>query len=629
MWILHAVDLKTGEMKEYLEGDLGWQDLLSNAKHVIGHNVIGFDLQALKKLFDFDLKSDCQITDTMILSLVLNYRRFGDDGHSLEAWGKFLKQPKQEHEDWTQFSEEMRTRCRSDVQLNIKVYEIVRKELVALSTKAPQIIHYLDAEHYTAEWCAQAEREGWPFDMEKASILQPKLEASVQLAYEALSAKLGTKTVAIDKKNGEVLPKKPKWTKDGFYDAHTCRWFDIEPPSGFEGEERMVLGPYSRIKFEPLSLDSVTDVKIFLNRNGWKPTQWNYKTEFDDETGRYKRIKTSPKITEDSLEFLGGDGKLYSDFAVARSRLSILKTWIEAAKKDGKVHGGAFPIGTPSFRARHSIIVNVTSVDSAWGKEMRELFTCKPGWRLVGCDSSGNQARGLAHYLKDAAYIDTLLHGDVHRVNARILDSVLLGMGIAWDEWLVEQGMTADEKHTLEENILARQRSNAKRILYAFLFGASGEKLWSYVFGVFNKRKGSELKTGFMKAVPGFEALITKLNDIFNKTKRTGDGYIPSITGARIYVDSPHKLLVYLLQATEKATCAAALMLTVKELRKRNIPYTPCIFMHDEIQFQVPEEYAEEVGKIGKLAFKEGPKLFNIQIMDGEYKIGNNWFETH
>ena len=32
---------------------------------------------------------------------------------------------------------------------------------------------------------------------------------------------------------------------------------------------------------------------------------------------------------------------------------------------------------------------------------------------------------------------------------------------------------------------------------------------------------------------------------------------------------------------------------------------------------------------IGKQAFIDGPKLFGIEIMDGEAKSGRNWYEIH
>ena len=604
MWILVIYNIDTGEINKYLEGDLSWMEKLNDARLLVGHNILGFDIFVFEKLFNWRPPTNCNIHDTLILSQVLDYRRFENRGHSLEVWGDYLGMPKIQHDDWTQYSENMDIRCHQDVRINVGVYEVVMKEFKELVEKAPLVRIYIKAEHAVAKWVTRASLEGWPFDLPAAHRLMEALEIEMNKAYDALSSKLGYRCVPIDLKKGIVETKRPKWTKAGFYDLHTANWFDIDPCAGFEGEERPVLGEYSRIEIRPLDLDSVTDVKIFLFRNGWVPTDWNYKK---DENGKRTKEKASPKITEDSLEFLGGDGKLYADFLTARARHSILKTWIENTDGNGMLHGDCMAIGTPSMRARHSIIVNVPAVDSPWGPEMRKLFVCKEGWKVVGCDSSGNQARGLAHYLGDQKFIDTLLHGDIHQYNADKLTEVLFSMDVVYTV----------------------KRAQAKRILYAFLFGASGPKLWSYIFGVLDEKNGPKLKNGFLKAVPGFKALLEKIGNIYGKTSQYGDGYIPSLAGNRIYVDSYHKLLVYLLQSAEKITCSSSLMLTMEKLEIEGIPYMPLIFMHDEYQFMVPEEYSEHALEIGVQAFRDGPKLFGVNIMDGEGKIGDSWFDTH
>lgn len=632
-WIIYLLDIDTLELEYFLpfQGDMRWKEKLDNAKLLVGHNFKGFDLGALEKLYGYKLPRTVNVHDTLIMSIVLNYNRFGARGHSMEVWGEFLGHKKVEHEDWSKYTEEMRIRCMEDTKINLKIYEHVMREFMALATKNPNIKPYMRAEHFVAEWCMQAELHGWPFDVPKAKEIFEKMEEELRVAHERIQPILGFRTVPKDqvtassdddededsaklpkwKKTGqyigEVNPKAPKWTKQGCYAAHTANWFGVDPWSGFEGEERPIEGEFCRVEFKPLDLDSVADVKVFLFRNDWQPTEWNYKKSKDPDTGRMVMRKTSPKITEDSLEVMQGNGKLYCDFLTTKSRYSILKTWLEKVDENGNLHGSCFTIGTPSMRARHSIIVNVPSADAPWGKEMRSLFTCNPGWKLIGCDSSGNQARGLAHYLNNPEFVDLLLNGDIHQYNADVLTKVLKSMGI---------------DHVVP-------RSVAKRILYAFLFGASGGKLWSYVFGIQDKTKGNRLKEGFLQAVPGFKSLIDKLKNVFEATKRTGDGYIPSIAGNRVYVDSLHKLLVYLLQSCEKATCSAAVMLTMERLEAEGIPYQPCIMMHDEEDFMVPEEYAERAAAIGKQAFKDGPQLFGISIMDGEAKIGNDWYEVH
>lgn len=606
MWVICLLDLDTDAVYTFKEGDTRWMQMFDNAKLAVGQNILGFDVYAIKKLFGYTFKPTCKLHDTLILSQVLDYRRFGHNGHSLEQWGEFLGFPKGNYNDWTQYTQEMEEYCIQDTRLAAKVYRELMKEFAARRKIAPKIETYIKVEHAASKWCSEAQLNGWPFDIDEAKRLSTVLEAEMNKAYLALNEKLGTKCVAVDMVKGNVETKFPKWTKAGFYDAHTSKWFNVEPPSGYEGEERRIVGEFCRVEFKNLSLDSVADVKIFLYRNGWKPTEWNFKE--DPVTG--KKVKSSPKITEDSLEFLGGDGKLYLDFLTARSRHAILKTWIANTDDNGNLHGDCMVIGTPSMRARHSIIVNVPSADSPYGKEMRSLFRCLPGWVLIGCDSSGNQARGLAHYLGDKSFIDTLLNGDIHQYNADILTEVV--------------------RNILEDPTLVVKRSQAKRVLYAFLFGASGAKLWSYIFGALDETNGNKLKNGFLAAVPGFKKLIDTLNSIFSKTSKAGEfGYIPSIAGNRIYVDSRHKLLVYLLQSAEKITCAAALMLTMIRLEEANIPYIPCIFYHDEINFQVPEEYKEPAAEIGKQSFADGPKLFGINIMGGDAKIGKTWYDVH
>lgn len=611
MHIIYLMDLDTHELTKYLDGDLGWQEKLNNCKLVVGHNICGFDLTIFLKLFNYRLPRKVSVHDTMLMSLVLDYRRFdggsrnafANGGHSLQAWGEFFDQPKVEHEDWGVYSEEMRIRCESDVLLNVRVYDYLLDEFRQLREANKLIVPYMRAEHYLARWQSEAQLRGWPFDTEAAIELLEELGEKKMFITSKLEARLGIKVVVVDKVKDEVAIKKPKWTKQGCYDAHTASWFNVDPWSGFEGEERVVEGSYSRVKFKPLKLTAPGDVKIFLFRNGWVPTEYNYK--FDKETR--KKIQMAPKITEDSLELLGGDGALYSDFTTICSRFSILETWLKNVDGNDCIHGDSFTIGTPSMRTRHMTIVNLPTGDAPYGKEMRQLFRGDPGWKLIGCDSAGNQARGLAYYLGNEEFIDVLLNGDIHSYNAEAMTTALAAMNV---------------DHTVK-------RTESKRVYYAFLFGAGGDKMWSYIFGVLDSKKGNKFKKEFSKAVPGLSELLEKLENIYHSTGKTGYGYIPSLAGNRIYVDSTHKLLVYLLQACEKITCAAALMLTVDKLEEEGIPYRPLIHYHDEEDFMVPEEHAERAKEIGAWAFREGPKLFGIEIMDGAGKIGDNWYDIH
>jgi hypothetical protein len=604
MWVLVARDVVTNESKQWLPDENGWQEYLESADVLIGHNIIGYDLPMLRKLKGWVPSANTVLHDTMIMSQVLDYRRFGNGGHSLQIWGEYFGYPKIDMEDWSAFTPQMLERCVRDVEINVRLYKMLLAEAHKLIGKSPQFRDYLRAEHIVLKWNTDANIEGWPFDVAAGNVLLARLEAEMAEAHTKLSHKLGTITYPVDRKCGEVEYKFPRWTKDGFYHKSTAAWFGVDICSGFEGEERLIEGPYSRVATRPLELDSIDDMKVFLFRNGWIPTEWNYRKS---ESGRKTKERTSPKITEDSLEFLGGDGKLYVDFLTTKSRHGILKSWLGAVDDVGLLHGDAVTVGTPSMRSRHITIVNVPTPDSPYGKEMRSLFKCEPSWRLIGVDSKGNQARALAHYLDDQEYADILMAGSIHEYNAGKLTEILKKLGVS----------KTVEKH------------RAKRVYYAFLFGAAGSKLWNYIFDETRETEGNRLKKEFTKAVPGLEELMDKLAKVYGSTRGYSEGYIYGIAGNKIYVDSFHKLLVYLLQAAEKATCACSIMLMVERLEEEGIPYKPCIFMHDETQFRVPEAFAAKAAEIGEWAFSEGPKLMGVQIMDGEAKVGNNWFETH
>lgn len=655
VWIVVVKDLDTGERWEYPPGDLGWMQKLHEATHLIGHNIVQHDFPLLERLHGWKPRPDQRLQDTLIMSRALDYKRFGLRGHAMAVWGEAIGQQKQEHEDWSQYSEEMRQRCITDVDLNCKMYKILMDEFgwYLEQPNTEFLPDYLLAEHAASRWAGESHINGWPFDLDAALKLRKELEDTVESIRDRLQPKLGYKITPLDKVRDQYESKKAKWTMAGCYHAHTANYFGINPWSGFEGEIRPVIGEFDRVSVDELQLSSTHDMKVFLFRNGWVPFEWN--TKWNPDTR--KNEKTSPKITEDSLEFLGEDGALYHDYSVASSRLSILKNWIDGVDDDGNLHGDCRCIGTPSMRATHSGIVNVPAMYSKYGPEMRALFKTFPGWKLIGADSSGNQGRGLAFYLDQEEYTNILINEDIHMYNVEKIDTVLKNMGHCWSTSIIRQKLVSerwvermqkffhgrndvtfedyinsDRKTGLAGKIRKAKRAKAKRIYYAFLFGAGGPKLWGYAMGSPDEKLGPQLKDGFVNAVPGFQQLLDTLESEFKATKKElgwKKAHITSIAGNPVYVDSKHKLLVYLLQAFEKATCSGAIYLLQQYLEEENIPYVPHIFMHDEVDFSVPEEHAERAAELSAKAFEEGPKLFGVDIMAGEGQIGETWAEVH
>ena len=53
-------------------------------------------------------------------------------------------------------------------------------------------------------------------------------------------------------------------------------------------------------------------------------------------------------------------------------------------------------------------------------------------------------------------------------------------------------------------------------------------------------------------------------------------------------------------------------------------------WVHDECQFECDPSIADQFGKLAVKCIKKAGEFFEIKIpLTGEYKIGNNWAETH
>jgi DNA polymerase I-like protein with 3'-5' exonuclease and polymerase domains len=53
-------------------------------------------------------------------------------------------------------------------------------------------------------------------------------------------------------------------------------------------------------------------------------------------------------------------------------------------------------------------------------------------------------------------------------------------------------------------------------------------------------------------------------------------------------------------------------------------------FVHDELQFDCDTDIAEEFGKKAVECITKAGAFFKINVpLTGEYKVGNNWAETH
>jgi len=290
--------------------------------------------------------------------------------------------------------------------------------------------------------------------------------------------------------------------------------------------------------------------------------------------------------------------ELIKEYLMLQKRIAQIESWMDAVGSDGRVHGRVITNGAVTGRMTHSNpnMAQIPNAGSPYGPECRQCWTVEEGNVLVGADASGLELRMLAHYMKDEAYVKTVTEGsskdgtDVHTVNQRAA------------------GLST--------------RDQAKTFIYAFLYGAGDAKIGSIVGG--SARDGERLKNRFLKSTPSLQRLRETVG------RYAVEGYVPGLDGRKIWVRSEHAALNSLLQGAGAIVMKKALVIFEKKLLQEKVFFKMVANVHDEIQIETKPEYAEFVGKSAVQSIREAGEHFRLRCpLDGEYKIGKSWRDTH
>ena len=532
--------------------------LLQEADTLIGHNIIGYDIPVLEKLYD--VKFNCNVEDTLVMSRLFNPVR--ENGHALKAWGWRVGMLKQEQpEDFDSYTPEMLEYCIQDVKLNEAVYKFLIKEGNLFSQKS------IDLEHQVASIIKEQEKTGFFFNTQKAMELLAELKTK-QLEVEDEVHNTFTPKLVDDKLVTPYVKKDGELSKRGLTDAeyHKCKM-----SNNFE--------PFMRQKLVDFNLGSRKQIGEYLIDFGWKPVKFTPTGQPIVDEGTLKKIE---HIRE---------AKLIADFLLYQKRIAQVTSWIDELKDD-RVHGSVIPNGTITGRMTHRNpnMAQVPNAGSPYGKECRSCWTVPEGYKLVGIDASSLELRMLAHYMDDPDYIEEVINGDIHTTNQN-----LAGL---------------------------KTRDQAKTFIYALVYGAGDAKIGSVAGG--GIKKGKELKQTFFKNLPSLKDLKEKVQKASNR------GFLKGLDGRKIYVRSQHAALNTLLQGggaivMKKAMCILQELINLNTLDAKFVAN-----IHDEWQIQVKESQADFVGRLGVQAIEKASEYFNMRCpLTGEYKIGDNWYETH
>jgi DNA polymerase I-like protein with 3'-5' exonuclease and polymerase domains len=154
------------------------------------------------------------------------------------------------------------------------------------------------------------------------------------------------------------------------------------------------------------------------------------------------------------------------------------------------------------------------------------------------------------------------------------------------------------------------------------MYGAGDEKLGKVVEG--NTADGKRAREYFFDNNPAFKSLRDRV------TRASAKKYLKGLDGRKLYIRNTHAALNTLLQGAGAIVMKKALGILDDLLRLNTIDYKFVANIHDEWQIEVKESQAEFTGELAVKSIIQAGEEFNLRCpMDGEYKIGRNWSETH
>ncbi len=547
---------------------------LREAGAVVFHNGIGFDWHVVNRFYPGTLPPQ-KVIDTLVLARLA----YPDEReHSLEVWGNRLKILKGKYTgDFSKFDDELVTYARQDIVVTRALYAKLKAytegwgESVAL-------------EHRVA-WAINAqERNGFLFDTRAAEELyavlrdeQVIIEAKLQIAFPPIE-------------RTEVFIPKVNNKARGYV----------------KGEA------FTKRRTEAFNPGSRKHIAERLESLGWKPKVYG-------DNG-------IPTVDEKTLS-----GLAFPEVAPLLEYLRLQKmigqlaegkgAWLKAVKADGRIHGRVNPNGACTGRMSH-FGPNVAQADK--DPRMRALWIVRRGYRLVGCDAEGLEARMLGHYLHrydGGSFTEMVVNGDkskgtdVHSANRDAVRSA---------------GYMID-------------RDGAKTLLYALMYGAGDAKLGATIKEnlraqgldrpkVPNKELGKLVRRALAKSMKGIDKLV---GDIKAAVKRRG--YIIGLDGRHIPVRSEHSALNTLLQGGGAIVMKKALVLFVDEFCANWFPepegdWGLCANVHDEVQMEVRDQNGlpAAFGEAFADCIRDAGTALKVRCpLAGAYEVGDNWSQTH
>ena len=347
----------------------------------------------------------------------------------------------------------------------------------------------------------------------------------------------------------------------------------------------------------PKQLSEVLFEKLCLPTQGLKKTSSGY---YSTSEAILQKLSHDHEIVKDILEYRSL-AKLKSTYTDKLSEICDVRSRVHTSYQQAVTSTGRLSSSEPNLQ---NIPIRTNE-----GITIREAFVAPKGSKILAIDYSQIELRLMAHYSKDDIMVDAFNNNeDIHKRTA----SEVFGVDI--------------------EDVTGEMRRNAKTINFGLLYGMSA-------FGLSNQLGVSraEAEVFLQNYFDRYSKVKSFMETTTNKAKK--NKFVTTLYGRKIHVPNIESPNYMLRQASERAAINGPLqgsaadiikvaMISINRwISKNKLPIKLLLQVHDELLFEVPENYVEK--DIQSLVnIMEETTIIDVPLV-AEYGFGTNWREAH
>ncbi|MBF7074670.1 DNA polymerase I [Glaciecola sp. MH2013] len=329
-----------------------------------------------------------------------------------------------------------------------------------------------------------------------------------------------------------------------------------------------------------------------------------------------KTPKGAPSTSEEVLQELALEYELPKKIMAYRGLTKLKNTYTDKLPKmihhrTGRVHTSYHQAVTATGRLS-STDPNLQNIPirTAEGRQVRQAFVARPGYKVVAADYSQIELRIMAHLSKDPGLVSAFSSGkDIHSATAAEVFDVTL------------------------DAVSVNERRSAKAINFGLIYGMSAFGLSKQLN--IPRHDAQKYMDLYFERYPG---VLTYMESTREGAKQTG--YVSTVFGRRLYLPDIKASNAMRRKGAERAAINAPMQGTAADIIKKAMidvdawindindeDILMIMQVHDELVFEIKAERVDEyIAKI-KALMEDTVELDVPLVVD--VGIGDNWDEAH